>query len=314
MSEFYVKPGDSVTFAKTVGETDIYLFAGITGDFAVNHVNEQYMARSKYGKRIAHGALLIGFASTCSTMMIEKCHGTAGDETAVSLGYDKVRFLGPVYIGDTVTLTYTIIEVDPVKRRSRSEIKVVNQNGELVGVAHHILAWVKDKVSVMSMRLKDKVCIVTGGGSGIGRATACCSHAKVPSWRRRQTQGRRAEAVREECAKLGAEAALRSRWTFPRRQMRARMVDETIKAFGRLDVLVNNAGYGIAGSVVETEEQAWDDLMAVNVRGVFLCAKFAIPAMKANGGGAIVNTASWLPRSAFAIARPTAPLRALSPH
>src|SRR5215831_13125893 len=44
MREFYVKPGDSVTFAKTVGETDIYLFAGITGDFAVNHVNEQYMA------------------------------------------------------------------------------------------------------------------------------------------------------------------------------------------------------------------------------------------------------------------------------
>ena len=62
-------------------------------------------------------------------MMIEKCHGTAGDETAVSLGYDKVRFLGPVFIGDTVTLTYTITEVDPVKRRSRSEIKIVNQNG-----------------------------------------------------------------------------------------------------------------------------------------------------------------------------------------
>ena len=45
MKEFYVTAGDSVTFAKTVGETDIYLFAGITGDFSVNHVNEQYMAR-----------------------------------------------------------------------------------------------------------------------------------------------------------------------------------------------------------------------------------------------------------------------------
>jgi acyl dehydratase len=77
--------------------------------------------------------------------MIEKCNGTAGDETAVSLGYDKVRFLGPVYIGDTVTLTYTITEVDPVKRRSRSEIRIVNQNGALVGVAQHILAWVKDR-------------------------------------------------------------------------------------------------------------------------------------------------------------------------
>ena len=145
MSEFYVKPGDSVSFAKTVGETDIYLFAGITGDFAVNHVNEQYMAGSKYGRRIAHGALLIGFASTCSSMMIDKCQGTSGDETPVSLGYDRVRFLGPVFIGDTLTLTYTITEVDIAKRRSLSDIKVVNQRGELVGVAKHILAWVKDK-------------------------------------------------------------------------------------------------------------------------------------------------------------------------
>ena len=145
MSEFYVKPGDSVSFAKTVGESDVYLFAGITGDFAVNHVNEQYMSRSRYGKRIAHGALLIGFASTCSSLMIEKCRGTAGDETPVSLGYDKVRFLAPVYIGDTVTLTYTIIEIDPEKRRSRGDIKVMNQRGELVGVAQHLMAWVKDK-------------------------------------------------------------------------------------------------------------------------------------------------------------------------
>ena len=69
MQQFYVKPGDSVTFAKTVGESDVYLFAGITGDLAVNHVNEQYMKRSKYGTRIAHGALMIGYASTCSTML-----------------------------------------------------------------------------------------------------------------------------------------------------------------------------------------------------------------------------------------------------
>src|SRR5262249_60448503 len=115
MQDFYVKVGDTVTFAKTVGETDIYLFAGITGDFSVNHVNEQYMAQSKYGHRIAHGALLIGYMSTCSTMMIDKCSGTTGDETPVSLGYDRVRFLGPVFIGDTVSLTYTIAAVDPAK-------------------------------------------------------------------------------------------------------------------------------------------------------------------------------------------------------
>ncbi len=143
-AQFYVKAGDGVTFAKTVGESDVYGFAGITGDFSVNHINDQYMARSKYGRRIAHGALMVGFMSTCSTMMIEKCEGTAKDETPVSLGYDKVRFLGPVYFGDTVTLTYTIAEIDPVKRRSRADIKVINQKGDLVGVAQHILAWVKD--------------------------------------------------------------------------------------------------------------------------------------------------------------------------
>ena len=86
MPEFYVKVGDKVSFAKTVGETDIYLFAGITGDFSVNHVNEQYMARSKFGKRIAHGALIVGYMSTCSTMMIEQCRGTARGETRTFLG------------------------------------------------------------------------------------------------------------------------------------------------------------------------------------------------------------------------------------
>jgi acyl dehydratase len=144
MNDFYVKPGDRVSFAKTVGETDVYMFAGITGDFSVNHVNEQYMAGSKYRHRIAHGALMVGYMSTCSTMLIERCHGTAGDETPVSLGYDRIRFLGPVFIGDTVTLTYTVKEIDPVKRQSLGEIEVVKQNGDLVAVARHILRWVKD--------------------------------------------------------------------------------------------------------------------------------------------------------------------------
>ena len=144
MQDFYVKVGDRVSFAKTVGETDIYLFAGITGDFSVNHVNEQYMAGSKYGRRIAHGALIIGYMSTCSTLMIEQCRGTALGETPVSLGYDKVRFLGPVFIGDTVTLTYTIAEIDAQKRQSLADIRAVNQNGDIVAVARHILRWVKD--------------------------------------------------------------------------------------------------------------------------------------------------------------------------
>src|ERR1700746_63 len=127
MQDFYVKLGDTVTFAKTVGETDIYLFAGITGDFSVNHVNEQYMAHSKFGRRIAHGALIVGYMSTCSTMMIHKCRGAPRETRPVELGADRVRFLAPVSIGDPVPLTYTIAEVDPQKGQSLADIEVTNQ-------------------------------------------------------------------------------------------------------------------------------------------------------------------------------------------
>jgi acyl dehydratase len=144
MSEFYVSIGDQVSFSKTVGEYDVYGFAGITGDFSGNHVDEEFMKRSVYGRRIAHGVLLVGYMSTCSTMMIAKANGTASDETPVSLGYDRIRFLGPVFIGDTVTVTYRIAEIDPERRRSRSEIEVRNQNGELVAVAQHILKWTQN--------------------------------------------------------------------------------------------------------------------------------------------------------------------------
>jgi meso-butanediol dehydrogenase/(S,S)-butanediol dehydrogenase/diacetyl reductase len=133
------------------------------------------------------------------------------------------------------------------------------------------------------MRLKDKVCIITGGGSGIGRASALLAVAD----KRKDA----AEAVAAACIGEGAKAVA-IEVDVARAADVQRMVAATVAAFGRLDVLVNNAGYGIAGSVVETDEQAWDDLMAVNVRGVYLCCKYAIPAMQANGGGAIVNTAS----------------------
>jgi 3-hydroxybutyryl-CoA dehydratase len=147
MSEFYVSVGDQVSFSKTVGESDVYLFAGITGDFSGNHVDEEFMKRSVYGRRIAHGVLLVGYMSTCSTMMIAKANGTASDETPVSLGYDRIRFLGPVFIGDTVTVTYRIAEVDPERRRSRSDIEVRNQHGDLVAVAQHILKWTRNPQS-----------------------------------------------------------------------------------------------------------------------------------------------------------------------
>jgi len=143
MSEFYVKVGDTASFSKTVGETDVYLFAGITGDLSPNHVNKSYMEKSKYGHLQAHGALMVGYMSTASTLAI--AHAREGaDETPVSLGYDRVRFLAPVYFGDTITVEYRISAIDIERRRSTGDISIKNQDGVLVAVGTHILKWVKN--------------------------------------------------------------------------------------------------------------------------------------------------------------------------
>lgn len=126
--------GTTVVFRKTVSESDVYLYAGITGDFSPNHVDEEYMAKGRYGGRVAHGTLLMGFMSTASARM------RVG--RTVSLGYDKVRFLRAVHFGDTVETRYTVTSVDIVKRRMVTDVKCVNQRGELVAVATHIKSFV----------------------------------------------------------------------------------------------------------------------------------------------------------------------------
>jgi 3-hydroxybutyryl-CoA dehydratase len=144
MGGFHVAIGDEVRFAKTVGETDVYMFAGITGDFAANHVNEEVMRRSAYGTRIAHGALLIGYMSAASSILCNRATATGGDELPVSLGYDRVRFIKAVKLGDTITVVYTIVAVEPERRRSRAKVEVFDQNGDLAAAAEHILKWVKN--------------------------------------------------------------------------------------------------------------------------------------------------------------------------
>src|SRR5215831_619440 len=130
--------GRRVTVRKTVGETDVYLFAGISGDFAPNHVDEEYMKATRYGRRIAHGALMVAYMSQSSTKMCASLPGTI-----VSYGYDRIRFPGAVFIGDTVTVTYEITERDDSARKSFAKVTVTNQRGEVVAVATHILKVVE---------------------------------------------------------------------------------------------------------------------------------------------------------------------------
>jgi len=140
MSDFYVEKGKTTTFTKTVSESDVYMFAGITGDFSPNHVNKAYMEKSTFGKLMAHGALIVGFMSTVSTIAINDSRDA--NDTPVSVGYDKIRFLKPVFLGDTIKVTYTIAEIEMERKRSYSNVEVSNQDGELVAVGRHILQWV----------------------------------------------------------------------------------------------------------------------------------------------------------------------------
>jgi 3-hydroxybutyryl-CoA dehydratase len=145
MAVMHVEIGDAVRFSKTVGETDVYLFAGVTGDFSGNHVDDEFMKKSKYGRRIAHGALLVGYMSTASTRMIERSLSKGIDSTPVALGYDRVRFLNPVFLGDTISVTYTIREIDEQRRRTRAQVDVHNQAGLIVAVAEHLIKWVSNE-------------------------------------------------------------------------------------------------------------------------------------------------------------------------
>lgn len=141
MSAFHVEVGQTYRFRKTVSEADVYSFAGITGDLSPNHVDEAAMKATPYGGRIAHGALLVGYMSACSTMACADSRD--GGETPVSLGYDRIRFLRGVKIGETIAVTYRIQRIDVEKRRSYADVEIhVVETGELAAVAVHILQWV----------------------------------------------------------------------------------------------------------------------------------------------------------------------------
>lgn len=145
------------------------------------------------------------------------------------------------------------------------------------------------------MKLKNKIAIVTGGGSGIGRETCklFAQEGAVVIVADRDLSS--AKRVAEDIIKAGGKAEAFAVDVTKSADIKS-MIDHAVSGHGRLDILVNNAGYGIAGTVVDTSEEDWNALMAVNVNGVYLGCKYAIPIMEKQGGGVIVNTASTVAR------------------
>ena len=150
MIESNLVVGETATFSKTITEADIVLFSGLTGDFDPIHVNEEYAKASAFGRRIAHGGLVMGLLSTTASMMSRRSVERGSKAVSVSLGYDKIRFIRPVFINDTITARYTVEEIDPVAARSRSKVEVINQSGELCLVGTHVMKWVAQDAEVAS--------------------------------------------------------------------------------------------------------------------------------------------------------------------
>ena len=140
------------------------------------------------------------------------------------------------------------------------------------------------------MRMKDKVAVITGASVGIGHSTATLfarEGAKVVV----NSQSDRGVAVVNEINAAGG-SALFVQGDVTQPEIAQQIVDTTVEHFGRLDVLVNNAGIVTPGTVDSTSVEEWDRMMAVNVRGVFLLSKAAVIQMLQQGGGVIVHNAS----------------------
>lgn len=124
-----IEIGESASFTKTVTETDIILYAGISGDFNPAHIDAESAKTGMFGQRIAHGMLSAGFISNVLGNQLP------GPGT-IYMG-QELRFVKPVFIGDTVTATVTVTEKITEKNRLKLETVVTNQNGDKVitGVA-----------------------------------------------------------------------------------------------------------------------------------------------------------------------------------
>ena len=138
---FYVEVGETVQFSKTITESDMAMFCAISGDFDPIHVDEEHARGTPFGQRIVHGILSMALLSTVSSMISKRALERGSCGTSVSMGYDRIRFLKPVFLGDTLTARYTIAELDPVNSRSRSKVEVVNQRHELVVAGEHLMKW-----------------------------------------------------------------------------------------------------------------------------------------------------------------------------
>jgi NAD(P)-dependent dehydrogenase (short-subunit alcohol dehydrogenase family) len=139
-------------------------------------------------------------------------------------------------------------------------------------------------------RLKNKIAVVTGAGSGIGRA---CAIALAREGAKVVLVGRRKDRLEETAREIGDSAFILPADVSAQDEI-VRVVKQTVEHFGGLNVLLNNAGVLHIGTAEQITEEQWDETFNLNVRGLWLLSRAVLPAMRKAGGGSIINVASVL--------------------
>ena len=141
------------------------------------------------------------------------------------------------------------------------------------------------------MQLADKVALVTGGASGIGRATALLFALEGAKVVIADLNAQAGQAVVNDITLNGGRACFESVDVTSTADCR-HVVERTLREFGKIDILFNNAGIIRRATILDLSEEDWDRVMAVNVKSIFLLSREVIPHMQKAGGGSIINTAS----------------------
>ena len=283
-----IRPGDTVRFQVTVTEQLVDRFAEASGDYNPLHMDREFVRRTGFPRRVAHGMILAGYVSRLVGMELP---GPGALWTRQSF-----RWPAPVFVGDTVEIVLTATHASTGANTVALEVKATNQNGTTVMEGEGAAVLLQTRQERPDPQLSERIALVTGGSGGIGASIAMelARHGAAVAllYRSRQQE---AESVCGEVNQAGGHAlAVKASVTDP--QAVSGAVAQVRETYGRpIDVLINCAGLPVASRAFLDLD--WSDLQAqldVQVRGAFHCCQAVIPGMLEGGSGRIVNIGSVL--------------------
>jgi 3-oxoacyl-[acyl-carrier protein] reductase len=290
MSKFSdIKIGDKAQIKHIITLNDINKFVELTGDDNRLHVDEKFASRTQFKKTVVHGML---GASFISTIIGTKLPGDG------ALWFSQtLDFLLPVRIGDKLTVIAEVMKKNDKENVIELKTEIFNQNKQIVtkGNAKVKVVEPEDELEKKSdiKFVKQKVALVIGATGGIGRKVcirlAMDGFNVIIHYNRNQVQ---AEELQSEIEKLGKRAII-VRADILNYEDIEEMITKCIRAFGRIDVLINSAASVIPA--IKFQDLVWDDFskqLELNIKSTFDIMKKIVPYMTENGYGKIINIGS----------------------